>query len=98
MNLTVELSLIPVVCVLTGTPSVPQSGEDEDTAEDYYTEEKASTGKKRRGRKPRAVEEVADEEEANDGEFGEERPKRKRASKKSKKVLDAEGRYSTFLC
>ena len=70
-----------------GTASAALSGDDEDTAEDYYTEEKASTGKKRRGRKPKVVEEE-DADEAN--EEGE-RPKRKRAYKKSKKALDAEG-------
>lgn len=76
---------------LAGTPSIPASGDDEDTAEDYYTEEKASTGKKKRGRKPKVVEEDVDE--GNEEDFAGERPKRKRAYKKSKKALDAaEGR------
>ncbi|XP_060558085.1 chromodomain-helicase-DNA-binding protein 5-like [Ruditapes philippinarum] len=65
---------------------------DEDTAEDYYTEEKASTGKKRRGRKPKNVEreEIEEEEEQVEEEYMEEKPtKRRRATKKSKKALDA---------
>ena len=78
---------------IAGTPSIPVSGDDEDTAEDYYTEEKVATsGKKRRGRKPKVVEPEEQEEEIGE-EFAEERPRRKRAYKKSKKALDAaEGR------
>ncbi|XP_053379869.1 chromodomain-helicase-DNA-binding protein Mi-2 homolog isoform X2 [Mercenaria mercenaria] len=74
----------------TPTPAVkPES--DEDTAEDYYTEEKASTGKKKRGRKPKNVEpEEVEEEEPVEEEYIEEKPtKRRRATKKSKKALDA---------
>lgn len=70
---------------------------DEDTAEDYYTEEKtASTGKKKRGRKPKVVEpepepeaEGQEEEDGQDEEYAEEKPKRRRTTKKSKKALDA---------
>ena len=74
---------------IAGTPSIPVSGDDEDTAEDYYTEEKvASTGKKKRGRKPKVPEPEEVEEEIEE-EYAEERPRRKRAYKKSKKALDA---------
>ncbi|XP_052821460.1 chromodomain-helicase-DNA-binding protein Mi-2 homolog isoform X1 [Mya arenaria] len=65
---------------------------DEDTAEDYYTEEKASTGKKKRGRKPKEPKiepEEEIEEEVENEEYVEEKPKRRRAAKKSKKALDA---------
>lgn len=70
---------------------------DEDTAEDYYAEDKPqSSGKKKRGRKPKNVEpepepepEVAEEEDVNEEEYADEKPKRRRATKKSKKALDA---------
>ena len=65
---------------------------DEDTAEDYYTEEKVSSAKKKRGRKPKAEQEDGEEdgEENGDGDY-DDKPRKKRATKKSKKALDAEG-------
>ena len=72
---------------------------DEDTAEDYYAEDKPQlSGKKKRGRKPKNVEpepepEPVEEEEVAEEDY-DEKPKKRRTTKKSKKALDAmDGRF-----